>query len=98
MNLPVVLRRIAQVEFDDAADWYEAQRTGLGAAFTTAVRTVPQEIGARPGAHPEVYGDVREALVSRYPYAIYYHPGPSQVTVVAVFHTSRDPAEWQGRA
>ena len=72
MNLPVILRRIAQAEFDDAADWYEGQRAGRGAAFTAAVRRVLVAIGARPEAHPEVYGDVREPLVARYPYAIYY--------------------------
>ncbi|MFO0808697.1 MAG: hypothetical protein U0746_08760 [Gemmataceae bacterium] len=40
MTLPVVLRRAAQAEFDDAADWYDAQRVGAGPAFTAAVRTV----------------------------------------------------------
>ncbi len=98
MNLPVILRRIAQAEFDDAADWHESQRAGQGEAFTAAVRTILTALGSRPEAHPEVYGDVREALVARYPYAIYYRPGPGQVTVLAVFHTSRDPAEWQRRA
>ena len=27
MSLPVVLRRAAQAEFDEAADWYEQQQT-----------------------------------------------------------------------
>src|SRR5206468_3890096 len=90
MNRPVVLRRIARAEFDDAADWYEEQRAGRGAAFTAAVRQVLVEIGARPEAHPEVYGEIREALVSRYPYAVYDRPEPGQVTALAVFHTSRD--------
>jgi plasmid stabilization system protein ParE len=98
MNLPVILRRMARAEFDDAGDWYEGQSPGQGAAFTAAVRKVLTALGSRPEAHPEVYGDVREALVARYPYAVYYRPGPDQVTVLAVFHTSRDPAEWQRRA
>ncbi len=25
MNLPVILRRIARAEFDEAADWYEGR-------------------------------------------------------------------------
>ena len=36
MSLPVILRRQAQVEFDDAADWYEQRRLGRGVAFTVA--------------------------------------------------------------
>ena len=98
MNLPVLLRRLAQAEFDDAADWHEAQRAGRGAAFTAAVRQVLEDIQARPEAHPEVYGEIREALVARYPYAVYYRPESGQITVLAVFHTSRDPAEWHRRA
>ncbi len=91
MNPPVILRRIAQAEFDDAADWYEGQRVGA------AVRKVLTNIAARPEAHPEVYDDVREALVSRYPYAIYYRLGPSLITVLAVFHTARNPTDWESR-
>lgn len=98
MNLPVILRRVAEAEFHEAADWYEEQSAGQGAAFTAAVRKVLVNLGEWPESHPEVYGDVREALVSRYPYALYYRPSPAQVTVLAVFHTSRDPAEWQRRA
>ena len=98
MNPPVILRRIAQAEFDDAADWYEGQSPGQGMAFTAAVREVLVDLGSRPEGHPLIHGDVREALVARYPYAIYYRQGPGQVTVLAVFHTSRDPAEWQKRA
>lgn len=98
MNPPVVLRRLAQAEFDDAADWYEGRQVGQGLAFTVAVRQVLADIKSRPEAHPEVYLDVREALVARYPYAIYYRPGRGRITVLAVFHTSRDPSGWQLRA
>ena len=98
MSTPVILRRLAQAEFDDAADWYESRRAGRGAAFTAAVRQVLAGIAATPDSHPEVYGDVREAGVPKYPYAVYYRIEPNQVTVLAVFHTSRDPAVWQSRA
>lgn len=97
MSLPVILRRLAQAEFDDAADWYEQRRAGRGAAFTAAVRQVLAEVAAAPEAHPLVYQDVREVLVPGYPYAVYYRIAPNQVTVLAVFHTSRDPGVWQSR-
>ena len=97
MSMPVILRRLARAEFDDAADWYEQRRAGRGAAFTVAVRRVLAGISDSPEAHPEVYGDVREAAVPGYPYVVYYRVESGQVTVLAVFHTSRDPAEWQSR-
>ena len=99
MSTPVILRRLAQAEFDDAADWYEQRRAGRGAAFTAAVSQVLSDISATPDAHPEAHGDIREASISGYPYAIYYRIDASanRVVVLAVFHTSRDPSIWQGR-
>ncbi len=98
MRLPVVFRRAARVDFDDAADWYQQRRAGLGAAFTAAIQRILHQIAAQPDFYPQVYQDVREALVSGYPYCVYYREEPGQVVVLSVFHTSRNPSIWQGRA
>ncbi len=98
MNLPIVFRRAARAEFDDTADWYEQRRAGLGPAFTEAVQRVLEQIAAQPALHPQVYQDVREALVPGYPFCVYYREEPGQVVVLSIFHTARDPSIWQGRA
>lgn len=98
MTVPLTLRRLAQAGFDDAVDWYEQRYPSRGVAFASAVRRVFTDIATSPAAYPEVYPDVREALVSGYPYAVYYILGAARVTVIAVFHTSRDPSQWQSRA
>ncbi len=41
--------------------------------------------------------DLRVALVDRFPYVIVYRIDDDQITVVAVYHTRRDPRGWQGR-
>ncbi|HKB36648.1 MAG TPA: type II toxin-antitoxin system RelE/ParE family toxin [Gemmataceae bacterium] len=97
MSLPIVFRRVARAEFDDAADWYEQRRAGLGAAFVAAVQDVLDQIADQPQSHAVVLGDVREAMVSGFPYCVYYREEPGQVLVLAVFHTARDPSIWQGR-
>lgn len=98
MSLPFLFRRAARTEYDEAADWYEARRAGLGAAFTGAVQDVLDRIAAQPDLYPEVYQDVREALVPGYPYCVYYREDSGRIIVLSVFHTARDPAVWQGRA
>lgn len=98
MNIPVILGRSAQVEFYEAADWYEQRRVGRGAAFTTAVRHTLERIASSPESYAEVHGSIREAPVSGYPYAVYYRVGPQQISVLAIFHTSRDPTVWQSRS
>ncbi len=98
MNRPVVLRRQARVEFDEAADWYEARRPGLGARFVTAVQQVLDAIAVSPQRYPRASGEVREGLVHGFPYCVYYREEAGQIVVIAVFHTSRDPSDWQSRA
>jgi len=98
MTLPIIFRGAARVEFDDAADWYEQRQTGLGTAYTAAVQQVLDQITAQPALYPQVYGDVREALVSGFPFCVYYREEPGQIVVLSVFHTSRNPAIWQRRA
>ena len=98
MSLPIVFRRAARTEFDDAADWYEQRRAGLGTAFTAAVQRVLDQIADQPDFYARVYLDVREALVSGYPYCVYYREEPGQVVILSIFHTARDPSTWQDRA
>jgi hypothetical protein len=37
LSLPLILQTAAQAEFDDAFDWYEAQRPGLGVTFAARI-------------------------------------------------------------
>lgn len=98
MTLPIIFRRQARREFDDAADWYEQHRAGLGARFVAAVRHVLDQAAANPQRYAAVFSDVREGIVHGFPFCIYYREQSGTIIVLAVFHTSRDPAIWQSRA
>ena len=80
-----------------AKDWYDAQRVGLGDEFLECVEEVFDRLRQVPGAHAAVHGDVRRALVRRFPYVVYYRIDDDLVTVLAIMHSHRDPAAWQGR-
>ncbi|MHB1421861.1 MAG: type II toxin-antitoxin system RelE/ParE family toxin [Gemmataceae bacterium] len=97
MSLPVVLRAEAQTDFDEAFDWYEAQRPGLGIDFAAEVQKVFDRISANPLLHGMVFQDVRKAIVQRFPYSVLYRAESAQVLILAVFHGKRDPSIWQGR-
>ena len=94
---PIVFRPAAQIEFDQAATWYENQRVGLGSEFVARIREVLQTIAENPSRFATVEGDIREAPVSRFPYYVYYRVRQTRVVIIAVFHTSRNPATWQRR-
>lgn len=42
----------------------------------------------------DVRGNVRRAIVTRFPYAVFYQVEPKRVVVLAVIHTARDPRLW----
>lgn len=98
MILPVVLRDEAQTEFDAAFDYYESRRPGKGVDFVARVQQVFDRIAANPQLHAVVFADLRKAVVARFPYCVFYRAEPTRVEVLAVFHSSRDPAVWQARA
>jgi toxin ParE1/3/4 len=97
VSLPIRLRRAAQTEYDDAADWYESRQRGLGLRFVAAVRQVLDDVSAQPDRYPETWPGVREAALSGWPYCVYYQIHSDHVMVIAVFHLSRDPSVWQAR-
>ncbi len=94
MTLPVVFRRRFQNDLGAGFDWYEEQRPGLGEQFLSAVRSTLESIELYPELFISVHGDVRRAIVSRFPFAIFYLVEPRRVVVLRVLHTARDPKLW----
>jgi hypothetical protein len=58
---------------------------------------VLREIEANPGRFGFSFADIREGLLNRFPYAVYFRELPDRIRILAVWHTARDPSGWQGR-
>jgi toxin ParE1/3/4 len=97
MSLPIVLRAEASAEFDEAFDYYESHGTGLGVEFAARVQQVFDRIAIFPQMHAVVFADIRKAVVTRFPYCVFYRADATRIEVLAVFHSRRDPAIWQAR-
>ena len=98
MSAVLIMRPIAKVEFDEAANWYDTQRRGLGESFVNAVQDVLDTVVRQPARYPVAGGDTREAAVVGFPYCVYFRVKPGRAIVTAVLHTSRDPAVWRSRS
>ena len=88
----------ATSEFDEAYDFYQNRRFGLGDEFAAAIRAVILGILAQPKRHTVVLRETRRARVIRFPFVVYYRIESSTIRIVSVFHTCRDPKTWQSRA
>jgi toxin ParE1/3/4 len=97
MSLPIVFRNVARFEYTEAAQRYEDQKSGLGIDFAERVNDILEEIAANPQRYPIVLGDTREAIVSRFPFCVYYRVKADRIVITAVFHMARDPSIWHQR-
>ena len=95
--MKVTLRPEAEADLEDAAQWYERQRPGLGGEFLDEVLHTLQAIEDGPQVYAQVHGGLRRAMTNRFPFGVFYLLEESDIVVVAVMHASRDPAEWKAR-
>jgi plasmid stabilization system protein ParE len=98
VTLPLDFHPAVRDEIDDAHDWYEQRQLGLGRDFLDEVQRVLAAITANPARYGFADADIREGLLTRFPYAVYYRVLTDRIRVLAVYHTSRDPSGWQSRA
>lgn len=97
MSRAFVVRPEAEEDLSEARQWYENRREGLGDEFIDQVDVAFDRIRRMPLVPAPKYKDVRRVLLKRFPYAVFYHVDDNQITIVAVYHTSRDPRGWQSR-
>ncbi len=62
----------AEIEFNEAIDYYERIETGLGYDFAMEVYKTIQRIVIFPKAWSVIEADIRCSLVKRFPYGVLY--------------------------
>lgn len=98
MSRAFIVRPEAEEDLAEARQWYEERREGLGDEFLDQVDAAFERIQRMPLVPSPKYRNVRRVLLKRLPYAAFYLVDDEQITVIAVYHTSRDPRGWQSRA
>ena len=89
---------LAERELNDAANYYDREQPGLGAAFIADVRRCTDTILEHPEATPVIRGRVRRRLCRRFRYGVLYTIRPGTVRVLAVMNVRRHPTYWVGRS
>ncbi len=97
MKPHAVFHRLAEREFTEAAEYFERERPGLGAAFISEVERCVSGIVEFPESGRVLAGPVRRRLVRRFPYWVLYSIQPDHIRVLAVMHSRRRPMYWVGR-
>ena len=88
---------MAARELNEAAQYYESESPGLGAAFLSEIQRCIHSILDYPEAGPVLVGSLRRRLARRFPYAVLYSIKPAGIRVLAVMNLKRRPMYWVGR-
>ena len=94
MGFPVVYHRKVGRDLAGGYAWYNGQHHGLGEEFLAAVSAALDTVERYPDIFARVHGEVRRAVVSRFPYAVFYRIETKRVVVLTVLHTAHDPKVW----
>ncbi len=87
----------AELELDDAFDYYEYQLSGLGKKFLEDFNKCVRRILNHPYAWSPIKENVRKCLLKKFPFQIIYAITDDTILILAVAHQHRRPEYWIDR-
>jgi len=94
---PIDFHPDAAQEANDAVDYYDGLRAGLGDDFRAELGAALARIRQNPHVYAAESGSIRIWPLNRFPYSVYYEILTDRIWVAAVGHHSRRPGYWSGR-
>lgn len=87
----------AERELREGVAYYEEIEPGLGYDLSVEVYSAVQRAVSYPKAWPVLDGDIRRALVRRFPYGVLYTEEEGVLLIIAVMSLHREPDYWKDR-
>jgi plasmid stabilization system protein ParE len=87
----------AKSELDDAIDYYDEQRWGLGLELEEELEQALERIDHYPEAWSQLSSRVRRCVLNRFPYSVIYEIRSQIIIIVAIQHHHKEPESWRSR-
>lgn len=91
MSYEIVLQSEAIWDLQDAFEWYERKRKGLGFEFIEEIESGYLKICNNPLHYPPINTQFRRIRINRFPYLVIYEIEGNSVIINSVRHVKRDP-------
>jgi plasmid stabilization system protein ParE len=95
MKYVLRIRAAARRDVAESHSWYVARSPAAAERFMAELDVLFGALAENPMMFPEVYGEVRRALMRHFPYAVYFVLHSHRIAVLRVLHQARDPREWR---
>tara|TARA_A100000171_G_C2136917_1_gene151019 strand:+ start:1048 stop:1350 length:303 start_codon:yes stop_codon:yes gene_type:complete len=94
MKYSLHIQDSAFMDVAEGVEYYEAQREGLSLDFELCLEEGYWDILSTPLGYEVKYANIRIKFIRRFPYGIHYFVDNTDVYVISVFHTSKNPKRW----
>jgi plasmid stabilization system protein ParE len=81
----------AAAEVGNVITWYSKPDIGQGAAFVRELERTEAHLRSRPELYQRVEGEIRRAVLRRFPYSLFYVVESELVLVIACMHHHQRP-------
>jgi plasmid stabilization system protein ParE len=83
----------ALIDLKEAQNWYKSINVNLDKRFSRLVGQTIKRIIENPLLFPEKYGQIRVAVMNKFPYTVQYliEKETNRIIIVAIFHDKRNP-------
>ena len=97
MTKRVSLHELAELELNDAADFYDSKQPGLGRSFILEVQQAVLRIKEHPESANVLKGNARRKVLRQFPYNIICSLTPHTIRILAIASQKRRPFYWRDR-
>jgi plasmid stabilization system protein ParE len=87
----------ARKDVEQAVARYGEERAALALAFAESLDALIARVCETPLQFPAVRGEIRRALLGRFPYGVFFTIKAESIDVLAVLHLHRHPDHWKER-
>lgn len=97
IELEIIVCPEAQLEVQEAFQYYQEKSEGLGFEFMRSLDAALQSVKRNPFAYQKIYKETRRVLLRKFPYALFYIAEENRIVVIACFHQKRSEIDWLRR-
>ena len=97
MAYNVIIQPQAELELDDAYNYYDEQKIGLGFDFLEQFVDVLEILENNPFLFQKIDGEKRRAFIRKFDYNVIFVIKGNEVFILAIMHGSRSPKRWSER-
>lgn len=95
--MQIVFLEPAQLELEEAVQYYEHEQQGLGQAFLYEILKTIDRVRNFPSAWQRLSRRTRRCRTRRFPFGVVYQERKEEILIVAIAHLHRKPEYWKDR-